>query len=380
MPAAQLLQIAGHEFRFAARAPMRMPGYSGSAWRGGFGRALRRAVCITGLETCPGCRFQASCVYPYVFETPPGAEGGILADYERVPNPFVLAPRWPSERPAGPGIRGEAGSLAAGAEATVRLVLIGRAIEHAALARQAVVEAGWRGLGPDRGALDLAAAEPVAPPPAEPCPDRITIELSSPLRLVEAGRLVGPDALRPRHLLMSLLRRVSLLAERHGPAPLDLDYRGLKASAETAEFADQSLCWAEWRRWSGRQRQLVPMGGLLGTLALPLRGLEPFWSFWHSPPGCMPARGRRWGSARCGSLPHERRLLPRPYALFAAHPPRALWVVAAGSDRDPVRARRRAKPAFRSDPDRDPDHRGRPAARLAAAARSGPRRISGVLP
>ena len=30
-------------------------------------------------------------LYPYVFETPPGAEGGILADYERVPNPFVLA-------------------------------------------------------------------------------------------------------------------------------------------------------------------------------------------------------------------------------------------------------------------------------------------------
>jgi hypothetical protein len=101
------------------------------------------------------------------------------------------------------------------------LVLIGRAIEHAAVARQAVVEAGWRGLGPDRGTLDLAAAERVAPPPVEPCPARIAIELSSPLRLVEAGRLVGPDALRPRHLLMSLLRRVSLLAERHGPAPLD---------------------------------------------------------------------------------------------------------------------------------------------------------------
>jgi hypothetical protein len=59
MPAAHLLQIAGYEFRFAARAPMRMPGYLGSAWRGGFGRALRRAVCITGLPTCPGCAFEA---------------------------------------------------------------------------------------------------------------------------------------------------------------------------------------------------------------------------------------------------------------------------------------------------------------------------------
>jgi hypothetical protein len=66
----------------------------GSAWRGGFGRALRRAVCVTGLPTCPGCPFEASCVYPYLFETMPGGEGGILAGYDRVPNPFVLAPPW----------------------------------------------------------------------------------------------------------------------------------------------------------------------------------------------------------------------------------------------------------------------------------------------
>jgi hypothetical protein len=85
------LEVAAFDFRFRARQQMRMPGYMGSAWRGGFGRALRRAVCVTGLPTCPGCRFEASCVYPYLFETAPGGEGGILAGYDRVPNPFVLA-------------------------------------------------------------------------------------------------------------------------------------------------------------------------------------------------------------------------------------------------------------------------------------------------
>jgi CRISPR-associated endoribonuclease Cas6 len=284
MPAPHVVPIAGFEFRFAARAPMRVPGYLGSAWRGGFGRALRRAVCITGLPVCPGCPFETRCVYPYVFETPPGAEGGILADYDRVPNPFVLAPRW-----------GAAGTLEAGDEAALRLVLIGRAIEHAALARQTVVEAGWRGLGPDRGALDLVAVERVAPPPAAPCPDRVAIELTSPLRLVEVGRLVGPEALRPRHLLMSLLRRISLLAERHGPAPLELDYRALKAQAETAEFADKSLRWVDWRRWSGRQQQLVPMGGLLGAWSLPLRGLEPFWPFLALAPWVHAGKGATMG-------------------------------------------------------------------------------------
>ena len=121
------LQVAAFDFRFRARQPMRMPGYMGSAWRGGFGRALKRAVCVTGLPTCPGCPFEASCVYPYLFETAPDGEGGILAAYDRVPNPFVLAPPWEEGR-----------LLQAGDEAGLRLVLIGRAIEHAGFARQAV--------------------------------------------------------------------------------------------------------------------------------------------------------------------------------------------------------------------------------------------------
>jgi hypothetical protein len=284
MPAAHLLDIAGFEFRFAARSPMRLGGYLGSAWRGGFGRALRRAACVTGLPSCPGCPLVGGCAYPYIFETAPGGEGGILADYERVPNPFVLAPRWH-----------DAGALDTGAEVALRLVLIGRAVEHAGLARHAVVEAGWRGLGPDRGPLELVATEAVAPPPLPPCPDTLAIELSSPLRLVEKGRLVGPDALKPRHLLSALLRRVSLLAERHGSDPLDLDFRALKAQAEAAAFAAAELRWADWRRWSGRQQQLVPMGGLLGRLALPLAGLEPLWPFLALGPWVHAGKGTTMG-------------------------------------------------------------------------------------
>jgi hypothetical protein len=278
------LEVAAFDFRFRARARMRMPGYMGSAWRGGFGRALRRAVCVTGLPACPSCPFEASCVYPYLFETASSGEGGILAGYDRVPNPFVLAPPWEEGR-----------LLPAGGETGIRLVLIGRAVEHAGFARQAVVEAGLRGLGPDRGALDLLAVDPVTLPQAGPCPARAEIELSSPLRLVEAGRLVGPEALRPRHVLLALLRRVSTLAQRHGPAPLDLDYRALKERAEKAEFAASALGWVEWARWSGRQQALLRMGGLLGSLSLPLAGLEPFWPFLGLAPWVHVGKGATMG-------------------------------------------------------------------------------------
>jgi len=178
-----------------------MPGYTGSAWRGGFGRALRRAVCVTGL----------------------------------------------------------------------------------------------RGLGPDRGAPDLVAVDSVALPPTPPCPERVEIALLTPLRLVEAGRLVGPEALRPRHLLLSLLRRVSTLAERHGPAPLALDYRALKKRAAAAEFASSALRWVEWARYSGRQQALLQMGGLLGKLSFPLEGLEPFWPFLALAPWVHVGKGATMG-------------------------------------------------------------------------------------
>jgi CRISPR-associated endoribonuclease Cas6 len=278
------VEVAAFDFRFRARQQMRMPGYMGSAWRGGFGRALRRAVCVTGLPTCPGCPFEASCVYPYVFETAPGGEGGILAGYDRVPNPFVLAPPWDDGR-----------LLHAGDETGLRLVLIGRAIDHAGFARQAVIEAGLRGLGPDRGALDLLSIDPITPPQTGPCPDGVEIELSSPLRLVEAGRLVDPTSLRPRHLLLSLLRRVSILAQRHGPTPLDLDYRALKERAEAVEFDAVLLRWVEWARWSGRQQALLKMGGLLGALSLSLAGLEPFWPFLALAPWVHVGKGATMG-------------------------------------------------------------------------------------
>ena len=45
-----------------------------------------------------------------------------------------------------------------------------------------------------------------------------------------------------------------------GPAPLELDYRALKEHAEAAEFAEATLRWVEWARWSGRQQALAANG------------------------------------------------------------------------------------------------------------------------
>ncbi len=67
-------------------------GYLGSAWRGAFGHALRKTVCVTRLPACEPCVLVQSCPYPYLFEsrTPPGAAK--LSRYPRTPGPYVLEP------------------------------------------------------------------------------------------------------------------------------------------------------------------------------------------------------------------------------------------------------------------------------------------------
>jgi hypothetical protein len=91
------------------------------------------------------------------------------------------------------------------------------------------------------------------------------------------------------------LRRVSTLAERHGPAPLALDYRALKDRTEAAEFEETNPRWVEWARYSGRQQALLRMGGVMGSLSLPLAGLEPFWPFLALAPWVHVSKGATMG-------------------------------------------------------------------------------------
>jgi hypothetical protein len=44
------------------------PHFAGSTLRGAFGRALRRAACITGQNQCTACPLRNSCAYGVVFD------------------------------------------------------------------------------------------------------------------------------------------------------------------------------------------------------------------------------------------------------------------------------------------------------------------------
>ncbi|MDS4020453.1 MAG: CRISPR system precrRNA processing endoribonuclease RAMP protein Cas6 [Candidatus Competibacter sp.] len=86
-----------------------------------------------------------------------------------------------------------------------------------------------------------------------------------------------PEFFRFTHLFGSLLRRISLLIAFHGDRSLDADFPTLARAADAVSPTATRLRWRDWSRYSSRQGTAVPMGGLVGEIALSGAGLEPFW-------------------------------------------------------------------------------------------------------
>src|SRR3990172_12425734 len=75
-----------------ARDSISLPPYKGSTFRGGFGNAFKRIVCIGRNKECETCLLKSRCIYVYIFETPPPDDTTIMRKYRTAPHPFVIEP------------------------------------------------------------------------------------------------------------------------------------------------------------------------------------------------------------------------------------------------------------------------------------------------
>lgn len=280
------LPLSVLEYRFDCDDAGRLPAFPGSTWRGALGWSLKRAVCVIRDTSCRDCLLYRSCMFPYVFETPPPPDAEKLRKYPAAPHPFVL--------------RIEPGQT--GPDYRLGLVLIGRACAQLPYFVHALSEAGRHGIGRQRqpfqlreiyqatgGNLDAwtriyAPDDPltslVAPPPAPPAiPERVLLRLTAPLRLKREDHLVTPATFRFADLFGSLLRRVSLLTYFHTPQPLEADFAGLVQRAGTVALHEPRLRWYDWTRYSSRQDVALDMGGLIGQVTLHGADLAEFWPY-----------------------------------------------------------------------------------------------------
>ena len=301
MLGASTFPAARYQLEFVTEQPIQLPDYAGSALRGAFGHALRRAACVTGAPECTNCPLLRSCAYPAIFEGPPPLQPA-RRKLTSLPLPFVVEPpRW-----------GEC-QYRQGDPLRFSVVLIGPALAHLPLVLMAWRQALLGGLGPQCGTARLhrvhlegddnplwtsdGASAPALRPRAHtaevtlpvtpaagsslapPAQEAVTLLFETPLRLQSNGRVIGIGELTPSDLLMALLRRVANLVELQLGGKLDLDFSALKAKATTIR-GHSGLVWQDWTRHSSRQQQHMVLGGAMGRWTLHGE-LAPFWPLLH---------------------------------------------------------------------------------------------------
>ncbi|OQY98065.1 MAG: hypothetical protein B6D35_13185 [Candidatus Brocadia sp. UTAMX2] len=144
----ETFRLAKFRFTVCARERIRFPAYKGSAFRGGFGYAFKRVVCVIKGKACDDCLLKQKCIYSYIFETPPPEDAEILRLYPKVPHPFVIEPPVTEEQ-----------SFAPGDTFAFHLILIGHAIDYLPYFIYTFTELGKQGIGQGRGKYDLIQVE-----------------------------------------------------------------------------------------------------------------------------------------------------------------------------------------------------------------------------
>lgn len=284
--------VARYEFDLEAVDPLSLSAYHGSTLRGGFGYAFKKMVCAQAdWRGCSPCQRGNECPYGYIFETsvPDGSE--VLRNWQDVPAPFVIEPRFGVQR------------VAPGERLTFGLVLVGRAMQYLPYFLLAFQELGRMGLGKPPGRFVLQRIRAVHPWTGEQLllfdgvdmlggtaglvvrggdvavrvarmPGMmVRLRFLTPARLKFESRVVSEV---PFHVLVrSLLRRLSSLAYFHCGQRWEVDFRGLVTAAESVSVTASTLAWQDWERFSTRQQQRINLGGVMGEIGY--RGaLRPF--------------------------------------------------------------------------------------------------------
>lgn len=254
-------------FRFVATAttPIELPsGYKGSTFHGGFGHALKDL---------------SSHFYDLFFNptlSNPDKAPSIL------PKPFVLIPPLDDRSEIEPG-----------EQFRFELILFGYSTAQFPICVAAIEHLGKSlGLGKNKGRFSITAIDTIKPsgqpismldkdgkltaaPPAGatdflPQTESVTgidLRLNTRLRLTHNNQRVTQAP--PFELFLTrLIGRIKNLSDLYGDSPLisGQEKQELINQSNTVQIQNHSIEWSEWSRYSGRQKEWMKFGGLLGNI------------------------------------------------------------------------------------------------------------------
>jgi hypothetical protein len=286
------LTLGRAKFVMRARQGGLLQNYLGPMLRGNLGNVLRK-------------RPEA---YGYCFETRVTKDTPKLRGNEALPHPFLIEPPPPRDDEWKHGERLE-----------FSMLFIGHGTKYFSYFVDSVVEMGELGLGFGRERVPFSLEQvqndlgndigmplwqpryqfmpplPVVPAntllPYVPNPPAcLHICLESPLRILKEGSLVSFGAQMPPEFhkfyvpetsfsifANSLLMRLSSLLYFHCDTELQLDFKGIIERARSATLVMSDLHVAELSRWSSRQKQDIPLDGVVGRIAWKGDAIAELW-------------------------------------------------------------------------------------------------------
>lgn len=277
-------RLAHYLLTIEALEPLTLHPFKGSALRGGFGHTFKRLACSQPGHCDKYCQLLNECAYGYVFETAPPDDSEVLSKNQGVARPFIIQP--PDDRRT---------LIPAGDFLTFGLTLVGHSIDLLPHFVMVFHELGRIGLGNTRGQYQLIAVDAQLPfdnwtepiyraggelirvptsnlttetitTHAATLPTgRLTLNFLTPTRLKHKGRWINEGPFF-QALIKVLLSRTSSLSYFHCGERLEVDFRGLIDRAAEVKITDCQTHWEDWSRFSGRQKQRVRMGGLVGQV------------------------------------------------------------------------------------------------------------------
>jgi CRISPR/Cas system endoribonuclease Cas6 (RAMP superfamily) len=262
---------------FQATQTIAWPHFAGSTLRGAFGRALRKATCITGQYKCTGCPLRNSCAYGVVFDPAAPAQPLHPSFRDGLPRYLVQPPAL------------GACQLPAGHTQNFDLLLLPGTQAHHGLIAHTLRNAVEKELfAPGQFQLVHTQVSQASLPAAlhhmpgtttttktQPATAHITLRWLTPLRLQQHGKPVfKPQQLDAQGLVRALLRRQmqwQQITDQKPSTPTPSatpEAQDPLHCAQACTLDTRQLQWHEIQRHSGTQNQKLPLGGLIGTATL----------------------------------------------------------------------------------------------------------------
>ncbi len=254
---ANTFDLLPYRYHFRALDPVRFPaGKAGNVFRGAFGTILREIACVPGCPGAGSCARRVECAYARLFE--PTLEGLGPSGFANPPRPFVLR-----------ASHLDGSILPPGSEFFVDVNVFDARFPARHWFERVFERLAENGIGPGRGRARLATVEDLGPRAVSlDCNSqtvtKVTVQFVTPTELKSGAEIRNePDF----EILFSRIRdRISSLRALYGPAPLEIDFRGLADRAAAIRTVRSDLQHEHSIRRSTRTGQVHSLGGLTGEV------------------------------------------------------------------------------------------------------------------